>query len=96
MAFFRVKKTLASTGSSITSINYFFPFFYSSEDQFNPPPQSYLKRHSTGDAMELLSNLRSQPKFQEPNSSTGSLGSATGSHNKGGAAGNSATSITDF
>ena len=74
----------------------FFPFFYSSEDQFNPPPQSYLKRHSTGDAMELLSNLRSQPKFQEPNSSTGSLGSATGSHNKGGAAGNSATSITDF
>ena len=46
--------------------------------------------------MELLSNLRSQPKFQEPNSSTGSLGSATGSHNKGGAAGNSATSITDF
>lgn len=46
--------------------------------------------------MELLSNLRSQPKFQEPNSSTGSLGSATGSHKKGGAAGNSATSITDF
>ena len=72
------------------------PFLYSSEDQFSPPPQSYLKRHSTGDAMELLSNLRSQPKFQEPNSSTGSLGSATGSHKKGGAAGNSATSITDF
>ena len=72
------------------------PFLYSSEDQFSPPPQSYLKRHSTGDAMELLSHLRSQPKFQEPNSSTGSLGSATGNLNKGGAAGNSATSITDF
>ena len=56
------------------------------DSNHQPPPSIYLKRHSTGDALEIFSSMQNKPRFIEAGSS-GSLGSTKGA---------SGAAVTDF